>query len=166
MGKVGHKIRAVELSDLHRLISIYLQATTASPLEVIKDTIKLNITSSHLNTDIPLYFFVAYRNKKILAYSIARHRTSHNAYEIECICHKDFRRQGVTLSLIKHVIKKCRENGGLFFFSNIEINNVASIALFFKLGFKYKKTEYFSATPYYRFFLKLEHPHETATSEM
>ncbi|WP_150768248.1 GNAT family N-acetyltransferase [Pseudomonas fluorescens] len=153
MESLTFRIRRATIKDVKKITNFYSKELPSThPSNLIKKTIKFNLTSATLNP--PTHVFIAYQHSEILALAITHFRATYNAYEIECTTKKTFRRLGLGSYLIEHSIKNCQTNGFSSFVANVSPNNLNIIKLLEKLGFKLRTTT--SSTPLTTYYLSLE----------
>lgn len=134
-------IRPATIKDLNKIVNFYSkEALPTRCFRLIKDTLEFYLSSNEVK--FPTRVLIAIHKKQIIALAITRFRLTYNAYEIECTTKKQFRHQGVGFNLIHHSINTYKNNGYPPFIANVLPDNLNSIKLVEKLGFKLNKTSH------------------------
>lgn len=139
MTKLKLQIRAATLTDLEPITFIHQQIIPLTHTKsIIEETIRYNLQKT--TAEKPTYFNVAGLGGDIIAFSIARYNSHEDAYELECICHRAFRNQGLGSTLLKYQIDECRTNNISCLFANVQPNNFSCLSMLKKLGFEIEHT--------------------------
>jgi len=136
-------IRKVIKQDIPQITNIYNQAVEAG--QKTADTILASDSEmnrwleNHMSTNYPVW--VAEEKKSIIGYlSISAHRPGRYALrhtaEVSYYVHFDYHRTGVASLLMEHTLGQCRTLEIKTLFAILLENNLASIGLLKKFGFK------------------------------